>query len=99
MQPMQMTILEFLLMLLIAGICGGIGQALVGFSRGGCLGSIGLGFIGALLGTWVARQFGLPEMMAINIGGHSFPIVWSIVGALLFAALLALVSRAGRRIE
>src|SRR5262249_17930910 len=95
MPTMQMTIVEFLLMLLIAGICGGIGQALVGFSRGGCLGSIALGFMGALLGTWVARYFGLPEMMSVNIGGHPFPIVWSIAGALLFAALLAMISRPG----
>ncbi len=37
-----MTILHFLLLLLIAGVCGSIAQALVGFSRGGCLVSIAL---------------------------------------------------------
>ena len=36
--------------LLIAAIAGAIGQAIVGFSRGGCLAAIAVGFIGAYLG-------------------------------------------------
>jgi uncharacterized membrane protein YeaQ/YmgE (transglycosylase-associated protein family) len=91
----EMTILEFLILLLIAGICGGIAQSLVGVSRGGCLTSIALGFIGALLGTWLSRAFGLPELFSIQMDGHSFPIVWSIIGAALFCAVIALLS--GRR--
>jgi uncharacterized membrane protein YeaQ/YmgE (transglycosylase-associated protein family) len=97
MPAMQMTIFEFLLLLLVAGICGGIAQALVGSSRGGCLVSIALGFIGALLGMWLARQFGLPEMLPLRVGGNSFPIVWSIIGAALFALLLGLISRASKK--
>lgn len=53
-----MTILELLLLLLVAGICGAIGQAIVGYSRGGCLVAIALGFIGALVGSWIARASG-----------------------------------------
>jgi uncharacterized membrane protein YeaQ/YmgE (transglycosylase-associated protein family) len=88
-----MSILEFLLLLLIAGICGSVAQAMVGFSRGGCLVSIALGFVGALLGTWLARLAGLPELLNIQLGGQSFPIIWSIIGAALFAAVLALIAR------
>ena len=91
-----MTLVSFLLLLLIAGICGSIGQALVGYSHGGCLTSIALGFIGALLGMWLARALGLPEMFAITIGGEAFPIIWSIIGAALFVAVLSLI--AGRRV-
>ena len=87
-----MTIWEFLVLLLVAGICGAIAQALAGFSRGGCLVSIALGFIGALLGTWLARLAGLPEIVTIDIGGRPFPIVWSIIGGALFAAILALLA-------
>lgn len=90
-----MGLLEFLLLLLIAGICGGIAQSLAGYSHGGCLVSIALGFVGALIGTWLARLAGLPELLAVNVGGRTFPIVWSIIGAALFAALLAFIS--GRR--
>jgi len=88
-----MTIFEFLVLLLVAGICGSLAQSLVGYSHGGCLVSIVLGFIGALLGTYLAREAGLPELFAIQIGGRTFPVIWSIIGAALFAALLALIRR------
>ena len=90
-----MSIIEFLLLLLVAGICGSLAQALVGYSHGGCLAAIVLGFIGALLGTWLARLAGLPELFAVQIGGRSFPIIWTIIGASIFVAVLALLS--GRR--
>ena len=57
-----MTLIDVLLLLLIAGICGSLGQAIAGYSRGGCLVSIALGFVGALLGMWLARMMGLPEL-------------------------------------
>ena len=61
-----MTLTQFLILLLVAGICGSIGQAIAGYSRGGCLVSIALGFIGALLGTYLAHALGLPELFAIQ---------------------------------
>ena len=88
-----MSLLEFILLLVIAGVCGSLAQALAGYSHGGCLVSIVLGLIGALLGTWLARQLGLGEILAVRIGSQSFPIVWSVIGAALFAGLLHLVSR------
>jgi uncharacterized membrane protein YeaQ/YmgE (transglycosylase-associated protein family) len=88
-----MSILEFILLLVIAGICGSLAQALAGYSHGGCLVSIVLGLIGALLGTWIARTLGLGEILSIQVGSQPFPIVWSIVGAALFAGVLHLFSR------
>lgn len=90
-----MGLAQFLILLIIAGICGSLAQALVGYSRGGCLVSVVIGFIGALLGTWLAGKLGLPELLALNIGGKSFPVVWTIIGASLFVAVLSLIS--GRR--
>jgi uncharacterized membrane protein YeaQ/YmgE (transglycosylase-associated protein family) len=90
-----MTIIDFVILLLIAGLCGAIGQALSGFTRGGCLVSIAVGFIGALLGSWMAGALGLPEIFVVNVGGQPFPILWSIIGGALFVAVLGLVS--GRR--
>ena len=86
-------LLQFLILLLIAGVCGAIGQAITGYSHGGCLVSIALGFIGALLGTWLAGMLGLPELLAIPAGGMRFPIIWSIIGAALFVAVINLISR------
>ena len=92
-----MGLFDFLILLVIAGVCGGVGQALAGYSRGGCLGSIALGFIGALLGMWIARSLGLPELFTVQVGDMAaFPIIWSIIGAALFVALLGLISRRPR---
>lgn len=88
-----MTLLDVIILLVIAGICGSLGQAITGFTRGGCLVSIALGFVGALLGMWLSRQLGLPELFAVQIGTTSFPIVWSIIGSALFVAVIALLSR------
>ena len=84
---------QLLVLLLIAGVCGALGQAIGGFSRGGCLVSIALGFIGALLGSWLAGVLHLPELLVIPVGGTSFPVIWSIIGAALFVALLGLITR------
>jgi uncharacterized membrane protein YeaQ/YmgE (transglycosylase-associated protein family) len=92
---MTFSLTGFLVLLLVAAICGAIGRAIAGGSRGGCLVSVAVGFIGALLGTWIARAIRLPDVLAISIDGHPFPIVWSIIGAALFVAFIHLLS--GRR--
>ncbi|MGF1493812.1 MAG: GlsB/YeaQ/YmgE family stress response membrane protein [Microcoleaceae cyanobacterium] len=96
-----MSLLEFLVLLIIAALCGSAGQSLVGYSPGGCLASIVVGLIGAYVGLWIARELALPVIFTLDIGGNAFPIVWSIIGAAVFAAILGLISRAvaggGRR--
>jgi uncharacterized membrane protein YeaQ/YmgE (transglycosylase-associated protein family) len=88
-----MTLLDLIVLLIIAGLCGSLGQAITGYSRGGCLVSIALGFVGALLGMWLARNLGLPELFSVQIGTTSFPIIWSIIGSALFVAIIALLTR------
>jgi uncharacterized membrane protein YeaQ/YmgE (transglycosylase-associated protein family) len=90
-----MTFGGILLLLLIAAVSGSIAQALVGYSHGGCIVSIVLGFIGALVGYWIADALNLPLLFQVNIQGQSFPVIWSIIGGALFVAVLNLVS--GRR--
>lgn len=92
---MTVTLPGLLVLLVIAAICGAVGKALAGGGRGGLLVSTALGFIGALLGPWIARQMQLSEPFVLRVGGESFPILWSIIGAALFVALLHLLS--GRR--
>lgn len=87
-----MTLMEFLILLLIAGICGSIAQSLVGFTQRGCFISIITGFIGALIGTWLARKLSLPDFFVINIGRENFPVVWSILGSIILVAILSLIS-------
>lgn len=88
-----MSLIDLLLLLLVAGICGAIGQALTGFSRGGILVSIALGFIGAVLGVGIARALGWPELLMLRFDSTDFPVVWSIIGAALFVAVLSLFTR------
>jgi len=90
-----MTVLDFILLLLVAGLCGAIGQSIVGYSRGGCLASIGVGFIGSLIGWWIARAMHLPEIFMLNFGGTQFPVVWAIFGGAIFVAVLSLISGRG----
>ena len=88
-----MTLGSLLILLVIAGICGAIGQSIAGASRTGCVGAIALGFIGALLGSWLARQLHLPEIFVLRVGGEAFPVVWSIIGAALFVAVISIFTR------
>jgi uncharacterized membrane protein YeaQ/YmgE (transglycosylase-associated protein family) len=88
-----MSILGFLLLLLIAAICGAVAQALVGYSVGGCLVSAVVGVVGAFLGNWLARTLGLPTILSVNVDGQPFPIVWSIIGSIILVALAALFTR------
>lgn len=88
-----MTLVDLLILLVVAGVCGSVAQAIVGNTRGGCLGSIAIGFIGALIGVWLARKLGFPEFFSLQIGGQAFPIIWSIVGAVIFVAVVSLVTR------
>lgn len=90
-----MSLVSLLLLLLVAAVAGALGQAIVGYTAGGCLVSIALGFVGALIGGWLGAQLGLPEPFMLDIGGQPFPLIWSIVGAALFVAVISLIS--GRR--
>jgi len=89
-----MTLIGFLVLLLIAAVCGSIGQALAGYDVGGCLVSIIVGFIGAYIGLWIAGKFGLPEIFTITIEGKPFPIVWAVIGSAIFTLIVALLRRA-----
>jgi len=93
---MTYTLPGLILLLVIAAICGAIGKAIAGGARGGLIVSTALGFIGALIGPWVAAQLKLPEPFPVHISGHSYPVLWSIIGAALFVAIVHLFSRRGR---
>ena len=93
-----MGLLDFLILLLIAGVCGAVAQTIAGFTRGGFLVAVAVGFIGALLGMWLQGQTGLPEIFTIDVDGHKFPIIWSIIGGVVFSAIVSLLTRPSRRV-
>jgi uncharacterized membrane protein YeaQ/YmgE (transglycosylase-associated protein family) len=91
-----MTLIGFVILVVIAAIAGSLGMAITGYSRGGCLFSAIVGFLGAFIGMWVARQFGLPELIPVTVEGETFPVVWSIIGSAILSILLGALVR-GRR--
>ena len=90
---MTITLPGLIILIVIAAICGALGGAIAGQVRGGFIVSLALGFIGALLGPWMAHQLRLPEPLMVNIGGQAFPVLWSIIGAAVFVAVIHLFSR------
>lgn len=87
-----MSFWEVVLLLIIAGVAGGLGQAISGFSAGGCIVSIVVGFIGALIGNWLAQELRLPDFFVITIDKIEFPVLWSIIGATLFTAIVGILA-------
>jgi uncharacterized membrane protein YeaQ/YmgE (transglycosylase-associated protein family) len=85
-----MTVLDFVLLLVVAGLIGLMGQVVAGYSLGGCLTSIVVGFIGAVVGLWLARTLGLPEFFTVDVGGKTFPVIWSVIGSALLVFIVRL---------
>ena len=85
--------IKVLILLIIAFFCGSIGASLAGASKKGCITSIALGFIGAIIGSWISRKMHIPELLAIQ----GIPIIWSIIGSALFVAVINLISGGNSR--
>ena len=89
---MTLTLTGLLVLLIIAGICGALGRALGSGTGGGFIVSIAVGFVGALIGMFLAGALGLPEVLSLSVDGRPFPILWSIIGGALLVALVNAVA-------
>ncbi len=92
-----MTLLEFVIYLVIAGICGAIARAVVGGTPGGFVVSILVGFLGAFIGVWLARMLRWPRLFVVAVEGHPFPIIWSIIGGMILVAVAHALTGRPRR--
>ncbi len=88
-----MSLLSFVILLIIAAVAGSIGQAIAGYSIGGCITAVIIGFVGAYIGQWLAGLLNLPPIFVVQVGGNAFPIVWAIIGSALLSAALGLIFR------
>jgi len=92
---MDLGDLIFLLLLLIlsAGL-GVLAQRILHLKLGGLFASTFLGFVGAYLGKVVADAAHLPDFgIGINLHHHYFPLVWSVLGALLATFIVACIAK------
>lgn len=85
-----MTLFGVLILLIIAAVCGGIGQALAGYDLGGCLVSIVVGFIGAYIGMYIAAKLNWPPIFELTIEGKPFPVIWAVIGSAIFTFIVVL---------
>ena len=88
-----MTLLGLLILLAVAALCGSIGAGLAGASSHGCLSNIAIGFIGALIGTWLSRELLIGDFIYFS----KIPIVWSIIGSAIFVAIMGVLSNSSSR--
>lgn len=91
-----MSLIGFLVLLLIAALCGAVAAALVGFTAAGCLVSVGAGLIGAFVGQWLAAELGAPSFLTVGVEGQGIDIVWTIIGAMVVLIPLTLLRRVRR---
>ena len=92
-----MTLVGFILLLIIGAICGVIAEMIVGFSVGGFFASAVVGFLGAMIGTWLAHLLGLPSILPVRVEAYTIEVFWAILGAVLLLAALSLVRRSRYR--
>ena len=95
-----MNVLELLIALVVAGICGAIGEWVVGFRPGGALISIIIGVIGAYVGNLLAGVIfqsapTLRQIVFISVGSIRYDLVWATVGSIL--VVFGLAALRGRR--
>jgi len=88
-----MTLVGLVILVLIGAVCGAIAEGLVGARLGGAFTAVALGFLGAILGTWLAVQLRLPSLLVVTVDGQRIEIAWAILGAVLIVLLLSLVRR------
>jgi uncharacterized membrane protein YeaQ/YmgE (transglycosylase-associated protein family) len=86
-------VISFLFLLIVASILGSIGAALAGRRGDGCLISVAIGFIGALLGRGMSNLFEVRDPLTITIRDTTFPLMWTIAGSALFVAVITFLTR------
>lgn len=94
-----MDLLQLLILIVIAGICGAVAEWIVGFKPGGLLVSIIVGVVGAYLGGWVGSllPFDLFSWTTIVVNSVPINLFWSTAGSIVLLALLHALRSGGRR--
>jgi uncharacterized membrane protein YeaQ/YmgE (transglycosylase-associated protein family) len=95
------NLLELLIAITVAGICGAFAEFIAGYSPGSLLLVVLVGIVGAYMGNGLALWLdniipGSSTLLLVRVGNISFDVVWAIIGSTLLLLLLSLL-RGGRR--
>ena len=93
-----MNPIDFVIFLVMAGVLGVVAQKILG-TKYGMVVSVIFGFIGALLGAQLARWFHIGERFNVQIGSSSFPVIWSVAGALLVTFGAGIIAKSNKNAQ
>ncbi len=91
-----MNWIDLLFVVIVGIICGTIGQMTSGYSKGGWIVHLSLGWVGAALGVYLSRVFNAPLVYNITVQSTEFPVIWSLIGSVFFVAAIGLLVKPGR---
>ena len=84
----------FLLLLILSAGLGILAQRILHLKLGGLFASTFLGLVGAYLGKELAGWLHLSDWgIGINLHHHYFPLVWSVIGALIATIVVASIAK------
>lgn len=88
----------FLLLLILSAALGLLAQRILHLKLGGLFAATFLGFIGAYLGKELAGWLHLPDLgIGITIRYRYFPLVWSVLGAVLTTFVVASIAKGNQK--
>ncbi len=84
------------LILIVSAICGSIAGAITGAKQQGCWTNVGVGLMGSIVGYFLQKLLNLPSIIDLHLGHGRFPLLWTIIGSIVFLAVLQLINSKGR---
>ncbi len=88
--------IDLIFVLIIGTICGTIGQVTSGYARGGWIVHLSLGLVGAALGIYLSRALNLFVIYNVLIQHTQVPVIWCLIGSVLFVAAIGFLVRPSR---
>jgi uncharacterized membrane protein YeaQ/YmgE (transglycosylase-associated protein family) len=92
-----MDSIDLVLISVVALVTGMVGQLTSRYVKGGWIVNLGSAFVGAVVGVQAARAFDLLPVFSIRYQKIDFPLIWALIGSVLFVALVGMFLRSGRR--
>ena len=83
-----MSITNFIVTLIVAGLCGWVASMLMGARRMNVLLLVLLGFVGGWVGVWINDLVPAISLPSVSIAGESFPIFWIIIGSVVVVGIV-----------